>query len=138
MDWLSGSRIHFAEVLFVRSAVITPIYLLGFAEAAVGFYVVWVGIQSVLIHSNTKLAFGPLRYLIATPHFHHWHHAADAEAIDKNYAAHLPVLDMLFGTWIDNAGRWPQRYGVVGKPLPRGFLAQHLYPFTARRENPTS
>lgn len=131
MDWLSGSRIHFAEVLFTRSTVITPIYLLGFAESAVAFYVVWVGIQGVLIHSNTRLSWGPLRYLFTTPHFHHWHHAADACAIDRNYAAHLPVLDMLFGTWIDERGRWPQRYGVVGKPLPRGFVAQHLYPFIA-------
>jgi sterol desaturase/sphingolipid hydroxylase (fatty acid hydroxylase superfamily) len=131
MDWLSGSRIHFLEVLFTRSTVITPIYLLGFDPIAINFYVIWVGIQGVLIHSNTNLPFGPLRYLFTTPHFHHWHHAADAEAIDKNYAANLPVLDMIFGTYVDNAGRWPQRYGVVGKPLPRGFVAQHLYPFIA-------
>jgi sterol desaturase/sphingolipid hydroxylase (fatty acid hydroxylase superfamily) len=85
-----------------------------------------------LIHSNTSIPFGPLAYLIATPHFHHWHHAADAEAIDRNYAANLPVLDMIFGTWIGNHGRWPERYGVVGKPLPEGFIAQHLYPFIGR------
>src|SRR6187200_3453555 len=121
MDWLSGSRIHFLEVLFTRSTVITPIYLLGFDPRAVSFYVIWVGIQGVLIHSNTRMSFGPVRYLFTTPHFHHWHHAADAEAIDKNYAANLPVLDMIFGTYVDNGGRWPQRYGVVGKPLPRGF-----------------
>ena len=131
MDWLSGSRIHFFEVLFTRSTVVTPIYLLGFDPSAINFYVIWVGIQGVLIHSNADLPFGPLRYLFTTPHFHHWHHAADAEAIDKNYAANLPVLDMIFGTYIDNGGRWPQRYGVVGKPLPRGFVAQHLYPFIA-------
>ena len=131
MDWLSGSRIHFLEVLFTRSTVITPIYLLGFDPIAINFYVIWVGIQGVLIHSNTSLSFGPLRYLFTTPHFHHWHHAADAEAIDRNYAANLPVLDMIFGTYVDNGGRWPQRYGVVGKPLPRGFVAQHLYPFIA-------
>lgn len=131
MDWLSGSRIHFGEVLFTRSTVILPIYLLGFAENAVNGYVIWVGVQSLLIHSNTRIPFGPLRYLFSTPHFHHWHHAADAEAIDKNYAANLPVIDMLFGTYINNSGRWPKAYGVVGKPLPKGFLAQHLYPFIA-------
>ncbi len=134
MDWLSGSRIHFAEVLFTRSTVITPLYLLGFAEGAVNFYVIWVGIQGVLIHSNVDLPFGPLRYVFTTPHHHHWHHAADAEAIDKNYAANLPVLDMIFGTWVDNAGRWPRHYGVVGKPLPHGFVAQHLYPFVAPKK----
>lgn len=131
MDWLSGSRIHFGEVLFTRSTVILPIYLSGFAETAVNGYVLWVGVQSLLIHSNTRIPFGPLRYLFTTPHFHHWHHAADAEAIDKNYAANLPVIDMLFGTYINNSGRWPKTYGVVGKPLPKGFLAQHLYPFIA-------
>lgn len=131
MDWLSGSRIHFGEVLFTRCTVILPIYLLGFDTNAVNGYVVWVGIQGLLIHANTSLAFGPLRYLVTTPHFHHWHHSADAEAIDRNYAAHLPLLDMLFGTYLDNGDRWPSQYGVVGKPLPRGFLAQHLYPFIA-------
>lgn len=131
MDWLSGSRIHFGEVLFTRSTVILPIYLLGFAENAVNAYIVWVGIQGLLIHSNTSIPFGPLRYVFTTPHFHHWHHSADEEAIDRNYAANLPVIDMIFGTYINNADRWPKAYGVVGKPLPHGFLAQHLYPFIA-------
>jgi sterol desaturase/sphingolipid hydroxylase (fatty acid hydroxylase superfamily) len=131
MDWLSGSRMHFAEVLFTRSTVILPIYLLGFAESAINAYVVWVSIQAVLIHANTSIPFGRLEYLFATPHFHHWHHAADEEAIDRNYAAHLPILDLIFGTYVGNHGRWPETYGVVGKPLPRGFLAQHLYPFIA-------
>jgi sterol desaturase/sphingolipid hydroxylase (fatty acid hydroxylase superfamily) len=128
---------HFPEILFTRSTVLLPIYLLGFAENAINAYVVWVGIQGVLIHSNTSIPFGPLAYLFATPHFHHWHHAADSEAIDKNYAANLPVLDMIFGTYIGNRGRWPERYGVVGKPLPTGFLAQHLYPFIARPKGET-
>ena len=132
MDWLSGSRIHFAEVLFTRSTIILPIYLLGFAENAVNGYVVWVGLQALLIHSNTSIPFGPLRYVFTTPHFHHWHHSADAEAIDKNYAAHLPFIDMIFGTYLKTDGRWPETYGVVGKPLPQGFLSQHLYPFIAK------
>jgi lathosterol oxidase len=129
MDWLAGSRMHFGEVLLVRSVVILPIYLLGFAESAINAYIIWVAIQSTLIHANTGLPFGRLEYVLATPHFHHWHHAADAEAIDRNYAAHLPVLDLLLGTYVGYTVRWPERYGVVGKPLPRGFLAQHLYPF---------
>lgn len=134
MDWLSGSRVHFFEVLFTRSTILVPIYLLGFSNAAINAYVVWVGIQAVLIHANTGIRFGFLKYLFTTPHFHHWHHAADAEAIDKNYAAHLPVLDWIFGTYLGNHDRWPQRYGVVGKSLPQGFFAQHLYPFMRNRD----
>jgi sterol desaturase/sphingolipid hydroxylase (fatty acid hydroxylase superfamily) len=132
MDWLAGSRMHFAEVLFIRSIVILPIFLLGFSRNAISGYVVWVAIQAVLSHANTSLAFGWLRHLIVTPHFHHWHHSADPEAIDRNYAASLPFLDRLFGTYLDHADRWPERYGIVGKPLPSGFIAQHLYPFISR------
>lgn len=132
MDWLSGSRIHFLEVLFTRSTIILPLYLLGFAEAATGAYVVWVGIQGVFIHANVGLTFGPLRHLFVTPHFHHWHHSADPEAIDRNYAANLSFLDRLFGTYLDiPKDRWPETYGVVGKPLPTTLVGQHLYPFFA-------
>ena len=50
---------------------------------------------------------------------------------NTNYAANLPVLDMLFGTYHDGQERWPENYGVVGKPLPHGFVSQQLYPFIA-------
>ncbi|MEZ4334058.1 MAG: sterol desaturase family protein [Myxococcota bacterium] len=129
MDWLAGSRMHFAEVLAIRCLVVTPVYLLGFAESAVAAWVVLVGLLAVFVHANTRLRFGWLEQVLVTPHFHHWHHAADAEAIDRNYAATLPILDTLFGTRVEAPDRWPQRYGVVGKPLPAGFFGQLLYPF---------
>ncbi len=37
--------------------------------------------------------------LIVTPRFHHWHHGAEAAALDKNFAVHLPWIDRLFGTY---------------------------------------
>lgn len=132
MDWLAGSRMHFVEVLGIRCLVVTPVYLLGFAESAVQAWVVWVGLQAVFVHANTRLRFGWLEHVVVTPHFHHWHHAADSEAIDRNYAASLPLLDVLFGTRVAAPDRWPSRYGVVGKPLPAGFFGQLLYPFMGR------
>jgi sterol desaturase/sphingolipid hydroxylase (fatty acid hydroxylase superfamily) len=129
MDWLSGSRLHLIELLATRAMVFLPIFLCGFDESVLNAYVVFVGFQAVLNHANVDLNIGALRYVLVTPHFHHWHHAADEEAIDKNYAAHLPVLDLMFGSHIDNYGRWPKKYGVVGKVLPRGLIRQHIYPF---------
>jgi len=82
----------------------------------------------VLIHSNIKMKVGWLRYVIVTPQFHHWHHASDAEAIDKNYAAHTPLFDILFGSWHLPKDRWPVKYGTV-KPIPGGMLGQFLHPF---------
>jgi len=72
---------------------------------------------------------GWLRYVIVTPQFHHWHHASDEEALDRNYCAHTPLLDLLFRTYHQPKDRWPRDYGTV-KPIPGNFLRQFLYPFS--------
>jgi len=128
MDWLSGSRLHFLEPLATRALVLVPIVLLGFPQDTIFAYLIFISVQSVLIHSNIKMDVGWLRYVIVTPQFHHWHHASDAEAIDKNYAAHTPLFDMLGGTWHLPKDRWPVKYGTV-KPIPGGMLGQFVHPF---------
>jgi len=72
-----------------------------------------------------------LRGVLATPRFHHFHHAAEAEAIDKNFAVHLPILDRIFGTHFLPERRWPQGYGVSNARVARTYLAQILDPFRA-------
>ncbi|MCW5749573.1 MAG: sterol desaturase family protein [Alphaproteobacteria bacterium] len=129
MDWLAGSRLHFLEVLFQRALVVAPIHLLGFAREAIDIYVIFAGIITVFIHANIGVDFGWLRYVIATPSFHHWHHAASPEAHDRNFAVHLPVLDLLFGTFHLPGRRWPDAYGLEGKRPAQGLIAQHLQPF---------
>jgi sterol desaturase/sphingolipid hydroxylase (fatty acid hydroxylase superfamily) len=128
MDWLSGSRLHFLEPLATRALVLVPIVLLGFPQDTIFAYLIFISVQSVLIHSNFKMNVGWLRYVIVTPQFHHWHHASDAEAIDKNYAAHTPLFDMLGGTWHLPKDRWPVNYGTV-KPIPGGMFGQFMHPF---------
>ena len=133
MDWLAGSRTHLVEVFFTRAMVMVPLYLCGFSEAALNAYVVLVGVQAVAIHANLNWNFGWLRYVIATPQFHHWHHSADHEYMDANYAVHLPVIDMLFGTYKCPAGRWPAEYGIVSGHPPADFWGQMLHPFRRDR-----
>jgi sterol desaturase/sphingolipid hydroxylase (fatty acid hydroxylase superfamily) len=134
MDWLAGSRLHLVDVAVTRGLTYVPLYILGFAEAPLFAYVAFVSIQATFIHANVRFEFGPLRWLLATPQFHHWHHGAEREAIDKNFAVHLPVLDWLFGTYHLPAGRWPASYGLAdGRPVPDGYLLQFLFPFLLRR-----
>ena len=81
-------------------------------------------------HANVKINFGPLKYIIVTPQFHHWHHASDEAAIDKNYAAHFSFIDYLLGTAVRGQKEWPDKYGVKGDYVPDGFLKQQAFPFT--------
>lgn len=133
MDWLAGSRMHPVDVLVTRAAAFVPVFVLGFAPAALYAYLVFVSFHAVFIHANLLWRFGPLRWWLSTPEFHHWHHASDAEGLDKNFAAFLPLWDRLFGT-AHLPGHWPRRYGTTGTPLPEGYVGQLAYPF--RRPQP--
>lgn len=130
MDWLAGSRQHVLELLITRTLVLAPIYVLGFSKEVIDAYIVVVGFQAVFNHANVSVRLGPLRYLVVTPNFHHWHHSQDQEALDRNYAAHFAFLDHLFGTAVKSTRAWPSDYGVLGDYVPNGFFNQLKFPFT--------
>jgi len=132
MDWIAGSRLHLVDVAVTRGLTYVPIYVLGFSETALIAYVAFVSIQATFIHANVRFNFGRLRWVMVTPQFHHWHHGAEPEAVDKNFAVHLPVLDRVFGTCYLPADRWPASYGLVGgKPVPSGYIRQLIDPFVS-------
>jgi sterol desaturase/sphingolipid hydroxylase (fatty acid hydroxylase superfamily) len=133
MDWLAGSRLHLVDVVVTRALTYVPIYVLGFAEAPLFAYIVFVSAQATFIHANIRFDPAPLRWILATPRFHHWHHAAETEAMDKNFAVHLPLIDRLFGTAYLPEGRWPAAYGLAhGGTLPEGYARQLIAPFKRR------
>ena len=135
MDWLAGSRIHIVDALATRSAAFIPIFVLGFSQAALVAYVAFVSFHAVYIHSNTRWRFPVLRWLIATPEYHHWHHTSDEEGLDKNFAAFLPLWDRLFGT-VHLPDHWPEKYGTVDFQPPESWLGQLAYPFTRKKDTP--
>jgi len=132
MDWLAGSRNHFFQAVVDRSLAMVPLYLLGADKAALDIYVTFAALQAVFVHANIGIPFGPLKYLIATPQYHHWHHSTDRPAIDTNYAVHTPLFDRLFGSYHMPVDHWPQAYGTTHR-LPRGFISQFMYPFRSSK-----
>lgn len=132
LDWLAAHRVHPIDQILTKSASLVPIFSLGFSAAPIAVYFVIYHWQSLFLHSNIAIGFGPLRWLIASPQFHHWHHANHVEAYDKNFAGQLSFLDWLFGTMHMPGKDLPQRYGT-DDPVPNGYLPQLAYPFTATR-----
>jgi lathosterol oxidase len=133
MDWLAGSRLHLVDVAVTRALSYVPTYLLGFAEAPLFAYIAFVSIQATFIHANLRWELAWLGRFLATPQFHHWHHGAEPDAVDVNFAVHLPVLDRLFGTHHLPRGRWPAAYGLAsGERMPSGWFAQLVAPFRSR------
>jgi lathosterol oxidase len=128
MDWLAGSRLHLVDVVATRAAAFAPLLLIGVAPAALSAYLLWVAVQATVIHANVGWRFGWLEHVLVSPRFHHWHHAAEAEARDRNFAVHWAWLDRLFGTLHLPDGCWPRRYGIEGDPVPDGWVAQLSWP----------
>ena len=132
LDWLAGARVHPIDQILTKGVSIIPIVAFGFSEFAIAAFALLYQWQSIFVHSNLRFKFGPLRYLLASPEFHHWHHAREFEARDKNFAGQLPFLDALFGTLHMPKGKMPVKYGT-DQPLPRRYVAQLLYPIIGQR-----
>jgi lathosterol oxidase len=135
MDWLAGSRLHLVDAMVTRALAFVPLYVLGFSDAPIFAYVAVVSLQATFIHANVRFDFGPLAWVFATPRFHHWHHGAEREAIDKNFSVHLPVIDVLFGTAHLPARRWPASYGLAHDTVPDGYMTQLVEPFRSKTKD---
>jgi len=127
LDWLAANHLHPLDQIFIRSSAVLPLYALGFGRISLGAFVVLTTLQAIFIHANVRLTFGPLRWVIATPQFHHWHHAHEPQAHNSNYAGEFPAVDALFGTLYLPAHRWPAQYGVDDSE-PVGYLRQLVWP----------
>jgi sterol desaturase/sphingolipid hydroxylase (fatty acid hydroxylase superfamily) len=120
-------------VILTRGLTYVPIFVLGFSNAALMVYVFLVAAQATFIHANVRWQFRAVRRLVATPAFHHWHHSADREAVDKNFSVHTPIWDILFRTYY-LPEQWPTRYGVSGRrDVPTSWIKQLTYPFARMR-----
>jgi len=130
MDWLAGSRTHFVDIFVTRSMTFIPLYVFGFSAITFNTYIVFMAIHAVLIHANTRINFGWLKYIIATPQYHHWHHCVESEYYGKNFATIFPFIDKIFGTYHLPGTQWPGGTGLNEANFPKGYMKQLVYPFT--------
>ncbi|HXQ52045.1 MAG TPA: sterol desaturase family protein [Stellaceae bacterium] len=130
LDWLSATRLHPVNDVLTRLFQVAPFLALGAAPAALAGAAPILALYAIFIHADVGWDFGPLRYVIATPAFHRWHHALEDDGRDRNFAGLLPLWDLLFGTFDMPRGAAPARFGTAS-PVPQGMIGQMLYPFRA-------
>jgi len=135
--FLTSSRAHPIDNVFIRLCGLIPAYILGVASpltptgSLVPVLIVLIATTwGFFIHSNLRWRLGPFEWLISTPAFHHWHHTL-REPRDRNYASMLPVMDWIFGTYY-LPGEWPSAYGIETK-LPGSLAGQLVYPLFPRQ-----
>jgi sterol desaturase/sphingolipid hydroxylase (fatty acid hydroxylase superfamily) len=124
LDWLAALRVHPLDQPLTRVAQFAPLFLLGFTKELFGGLALFVGLWAIFLHANVRLRLRWLEHVIATPHFHHWHHAGDAHA---NFSGLFPVMDVIFGTRARLVD-WPSRYGS-DTAVPDRWHEQIVFPF---------
>jgi lathosterol oxidase len=134
LDWIAGSRSHFVDDTLVRGFILVPM-MLGFSQSIILAYLIFVTLHATWTHCNFRPNAKWLEKFLVMPRYHHWHHTSQKEGIDKNFAIHFPWIDKLFGTYY-YPDTWPERYGLDGEEIARGFLGQTIEPFTRRKKTP--
>jgi sterol desaturase/sphingolipid hydroxylase (fatty acid hydroxylase superfamily) len=129
VDWTTSYRFHPIN-LIMQPALVTMIMLaLGISPAVMAFLVPFDILSSTWVHANLNWTLGPLKYLVATPVFHRWHHTLPDEGGDSNFAPTFAFWDWAFGTFYMPEGKLPQTFGCDDPLFPEGYFRQLLYPF---------
>jgi sterol desaturase/sphingolipid hydroxylase (fatty acid hydroxylase superfamily) len=135
LDWLATYRVHPLDQVVNSALIIGPAVMLGFSAGPMLAYGLIYRWHAVLLHSNVGVDFGPLRWIFASPAFHHWHHADEPEAYDRNFGGQLVLFDWLFGTLNMKRRGLPARYGLT-PPIPASYAGQLMHPFTPPPRKP--
>jgi sterol desaturase/sphingolipid hydroxylase (fatty acid hydroxylase superfamily) len=130
VDWTTAYRFHPINICFSTYMVDVIMLYLGVAPAVMLTLVPFQTMSAMFVHANLNWTLGPLKYVVATPVFHRWHHTTPDEGGDSNFAPTFALWDVLFGTFHMPSGELPAHYGVDDPQFPAGFLGQLAYPFT--------
>jgi sterol desaturase/sphingolipid hydroxylase (fatty acid hydroxylase superfamily) len=129
VDWTTAYRFHPIN-LWLGSFLVTAFLLyLGVAPAVLLLLVPFDTTTAAFVHANLNWTLGPLKYVVATPVFHRWHHTAPEEGGERNFGSLLSIWDVMFGTFHMPPATLPARYGVDEPNYPQDFVGQLVHPF---------
>lgn len=130
VDWTTATRFHPVNLMLQSSFVMGLMIALGVRPEVIAIAAPFDACIALWQHSNTKMTLGPLKYVIATPVFHRWHHTMPDKGGDKNFAPTFAFWDLAFGTFYMPEDELPEVFGVEDPELKEGYLSQLIYPFT--------
>ena len=130
--WINVGRFHPVDkgLQFIFDAL--PFIILGVSEQVLALYFVFYAVNGFFQHSNIRLHFGWLNYVVSSAELHRWHHSRLKAESDRNYGNNLIVWDLLFGTRFLPADRKVSELGLTVATYPDSFWRQMFEPFKSR------
>jgi sterol desaturase/sphingolipid hydroxylase (fatty acid hydroxylase superfamily) len=129
LDWISAARFHPVNLLIGTIGVDVVLLMAGISPNAMVLLAPFNTFHSAFVHANLNWTLGPLRYVLATPVFHRWHHTQLEKGGNTNFAGTFPLWDILFGTFRMPENELPKEYGKDEAAMPDAFVGQMVFPF---------
>ena len=101
---LNVGRFHPLEKILHFACDSVPFLLLGVAPEVIAGYFLLYSVNGFFQHSNLRLRYGWLNYVVGSAETHRWHHARDPKTASCNFGNTTIVWDLLFGTWYSADG----------------------------------
>jgi sterol desaturase/sphingolipid hydroxylase (fatty acid hydroxylase superfamily) len=133
MGFAAHLRYHWMENILYKPLKTFGVMILGGFEPEQAYIVHFITITiGHLNHSNIKLTWGPLKYLINNPVMHLYHHAYTLPEgrYGVNYGISLSLWDYIFGTHYIPEDSGTIALGFEGdEHFPKDFLGQITHGF---------
>ncbi|MFN8698712.1 MAG: sterol desaturase family protein [Flavobacteriales bacterium] len=132
MGFAAHLRYHWMETIVYKTFQYIPLAMIGFGLQ--DFFVVHIIALAIghLNHSNLRITWGPLKYVLNSPAMHIWHHAKEIPegSYGVNFGISLSIWDYLFGSvYMPKDGRdIPLGFDNLER-FPKTFWKQLIYPF---------
>ncbi|MCF6174767.1 MAG: sterol desaturase family protein [Victivallaceae bacterium] len=113
MDWIGNFRFHYLEIIVYRSLTWLPLIILGVDQRVILPMAIITTLIGNLNHSNIRISWGPLVYIINSSRMHIWHHDKIChKKYGQNFAIVFSLWDWLFGTaWYPDDIEQPKALG---------------------------
>tara|TARA_R110002012_G_scaffold321944_1_gene552597 strand:+ start:45642 stop:46541 length:900 start_codon:yes stop_codon:yes gene_type:complete len=142
MGFAAHLRYHWMENILYKPLKTLAVMLLGGFEPEQAYIVHFIAITiGHFNHSNIKITYGPLKYLLNNPVMHLYHHAHELPkgSYGVNFGISLSLWDYLFKT-----NYIPEESGTIelgfegDDAFPKDFLHQNIHGFVKSRKNNNS
>jgi sterol desaturase/sphingolipid hydroxylase (fatty acid hydroxylase superfamily) len=129
VDWTTAYRFHPLNLVFGPWLIASILIMMGISSANIIPAALLETIMAYFVHSNLNITLGPLKYFVATPVFHRWHHTYAVDGGTSNYGSIFSLWDVVFGTFHFPQNCLPTIYGIQDNDIEENYIFQLIYPF---------
>ncbi len=138
MGFAAHLRYHWMENVLYKPLKTFAVMILGGFEPEQAYIVHFIAITiGHLNHSNIKITWGPLKYILNNPVMHLYHHVYELPKgrFGVNFGISLSIWDYIFGHHYIPEDSGQIKLGFPGdKKLPQDFLGQSIVGFKKNKK----